>query len=98
MGGLRASLRLTARSVSAKRRRSADDSHRAFTAYAVSTWGSEELDERPHALFLTAAAFKPRSMDFVPQAAHLFRTPSGKTMTSVTTKSLAAKQKPFDDD
>jgi len=39
----------------AKRRERADDSHRAFTTCAVSTWGSEELDERPHALFLTAA-------------------------------------------
>jgi hypothetical protein len=39
----------------AKRRERADDSHRAFTTCAVSTWESEELDERPHALFLTAA-------------------------------------------
>jgi hypothetical protein len=39
----------------AKRRERADDSHRAFATCAVSTWESEELDERPHALFLTAA-------------------------------------------
>jgi hypothetical protein len=39
----------------AKRRGRADDSHRAFTTCAVSSWESEELDERPHALFLTAA-------------------------------------------
>jgi hypothetical protein len=39
----------------AKRRERADDSHRAFTTCAVSTWESEELDERPRALFLTAA-------------------------------------------
>ena len=29
-------------------------SHRALTTCAVSSWESEELDERPHALFLTA--------------------------------------------
>ena len=39
----------------AKRRERADDSHRAFTTCAVSSWESEELDERPHALFLAAA-------------------------------------------
>jgi hypothetical protein len=39
----------------AKRRERADDSHRAFTTCAVSTWESEELDERPHALFLPPA-------------------------------------------
>jgi hypothetical protein len=30
-------------------------SHRVFTTGALSSWESEELDERPHALFLTAA-------------------------------------------
>jgi hypothetical protein len=39
----------------AKRRERADDSHRAFTTCAVSTRETEELDERSHALFLTAA-------------------------------------------
>ena len=39
----------------AKRRERAYYSHRAFTTCAVSSWESEELDERPHALFLTAA-------------------------------------------
>ena len=34
-------------------------SHRPFTTHAVSFWESEELDERPHALFLTAA---PKSL------------------------------------
>jgi hypothetical protein len=38
----------------AKRRKRADDSHRAFTTCAVSSWESEELDEPPHALFLAA--------------------------------------------
>ena len=36
-------------------RERADDSHRAFTTCAVLSLGkAEELDERPHALFLTA--------------------------------------------
>jgi hypothetical protein len=39
----------------AKRRERAYYSHRAFTTCAVSSLGkAEELDERPHALFLTA--------------------------------------------
>jgi hypothetical protein len=29
--------------------------HQAFTTCAVSSWKSEELDERPHAVLLTAA-------------------------------------------
>jgi len=40
----------------AQRRERAYYSHRAFTTCAASTsWESEELDEHPHALFLTAA-------------------------------------------
>lgn len=39
----------------AKRRERTSHSHRAFSPCAVSSWESEELDERPHALFLTAA-------------------------------------------
>src|SRR5262250_489633 len=39
------------------KRRAADAnySYRAFTTCAILSWESEELDERPHALFLTAA-------------------------------------------
>ncbi len=39
----------------AKRRERAYYSHRAFTTCSVSSWESEEPDERPLALFLTAA-------------------------------------------
>ena len=35
-----------------QRRERAYYSHRAFTTCAVSSWESEELDERPHALSL----------------------------------------------
>src|SRR6266404_4696292 len=38
-----------------KRRERAYYSHRAFTTCAASSWESEELDERPHALFLKAS-------------------------------------------
>src|ERR1700721_3034006 len=37
--------------------------HRSFTTCAVSSWESEELDERPHALFLTAARKSPGSCE-----------------------------------
>ena len=38
-----------------KGRKRADSLHRAFTACAVSSWESEELNESLHALFLTVA-------------------------------------------
>jgi hypothetical protein len=38
-------------------------SHRAFTTCVVSSWKSEELDEHPHALFLTAARKSPGSCE-----------------------------------
>jgi len=41
-----------------------DYSHRAFTACAVSSWESEEFDEYPHALLLTAARKSLSSRQF----------------------------------
>jgi hypothetical protein len=44
----------TIEACSRQRRERAHYDQRAFTTCAVSSWESEELDEHPHALFLTA--------------------------------------------